>query len=35
MSAGLIGHSWIAVGIIVALVVYRFALLKTNVKNDI
>ena len=34
MSAGLIGHSWIAVGIVVALLVYRFALLKTNLKTD-
>jgi hypothetical protein len=34
MSAGLIGYSWIAVGIVVALLVHRFALLKTNVKID-
>ncbi len=32
MSAGLIGHSWIAVGIVVALLVYKFALLKTSVR---
>ena len=30
--ASLIGHSWILVGIIAALVVYKFFLLKTNVK---
>lgn len=28
----LIGHSWILVGVIVALIVYKFFLLKTNVK---
>lgn len=32
-SAGLISHSWILVGMIVALLVYKFALLKTNVRN--
>ncbi len=30
--AGLIGYSWIAVGLAVVLLVYKFALLKTNVK---
>lgn len=33
MSASLIGHSWIAVGIIIVLLVHRFALLKTNVRS--
>jgi len=32
ITAMLIGHSWIAIGAIVALLVYKFALLKTNVK---
>ncbi len=32
LAAGLIGHSWIAVGVVAALLVYRFALLKSNVK---
>lgn len=31
-SAGLIGYSWIPVGVVVVLLVYKFALLKTNVK---
>lgn len=31
-SATMIGHSWILIGIVVALFVYKFALLKTNVK---
>ena len=31
-SAGLIGYSWIPVGVAVVLLVYKFALLKTNVK---
>lgn len=30
--AGLMGNSWILVGIVVALLVYKFFLLKTNVK---
>lgn len=30
--AGLIGHSWILIGVVVALLVYKFALLKTNVR---
>jgi hypothetical protein len=30
----LIGHSWIAIGVIIALLVYKFALLKTNVKSS-
>ena len=34
MSAGLIGHSWLAIGIIVASLVYKFALLKTSVKSS-
>jgi hypothetical protein len=34
LSASLIGHSWILVGLIAALVVYRFFLLKTNVKAE-
>ena len=34
MTAMLVGHSWIAVGLILALIVYRFALLKTTVHND-
>jgi len=29
LSASLIGHSWILVGLVVALLVYKFALLKT------
>jgi hypothetical protein len=33
MSASLIGHSWILVGIVIVLLVYKFALLKTNVRN--
>ena len=33
-SAGLIGHSWVLVGIVVALLIYRFALLKTNVRSS-
>jgi hypothetical protein len=33
-SATLIGHSWIVVGIVAALLVYKFALLKTNVKAE-
>jgi hypothetical protein len=32
-SAQLINHSWIIVGIISALIVYKFFLLKTNVKS--
>jgi hypothetical protein len=34
LSASLVGHSWILVGLIAALVVYRFFLLKTNVKAE-
>ena len=34
MSAGLIGHTWLLVGITVALLVYRFALLKTTVRDE-
>lgn len=34
VSAGLIGHSWILVGLITALLVYKFALLKTSVKTE-
>ena len=34
MTAMLVGHSWILVGLVLALIVYRFALLKTNVHND-
>jgi hypothetical protein len=30
----LIGHSWIAIGVIIALLVYKFALLKTSVKSS-
>lgn len=33
-SSFLIGHSWIAIGIISALVVYKFFLLKTNVRAE-
>lgn len=33
-SAGLIGHSWVLVGAVIAILVYRFALLKTNVRNS-
>jgi hypothetical protein len=33
-SAGMFGHSWIVIGVITALLVYKFALLKTNVKAD-
>lgn len=33
-SATLVGHSWILVGILTALAVYKFALLKTNVKAE-
>jgi hypothetical protein len=33
-SASMIGHSWIVIGVIAALLVYKFALLKTNVKAD-
>jgi hypothetical protein len=33
MSAGLMGYSWILVGLVCALLVYKFALLKTNVRN--
>jgi hypothetical protein len=33
MSASLIGHSWLLVGIIAVLLVYKFALLKTSVKT--
>jgi hypothetical protein len=32
-GAGLVGHSWILVGLVCVLLVYKFALLKTNVKN--
>lgn len=32
LSASLVGHSWILVGLITALIVYKFFLLKTNVK---
>ena len=32
LSASLFGHSWILVGLIAAVVIYRFFLLKTNVK---
>lgn len=31
-SAQMINHSWIAVGIVTALLVYKFFLLRTNVK---
>lgn len=31
-SAWLIGHSWVVIGLVTALLVYRFFLLKTNVK---
>jgi hypothetical protein len=34
ISAMLIGHSWIAIGVIIALLVYKFALLKTSVKSS-
>lgn len=33
-SATLVGHSWLLVGIVAALAVYKFALLKTSVKAD-
>lgn len=33
-SAFLIGHTWIVIGIVSALVVYKFFLLKTNVKAE-
>ncbi len=33
-TAMLIGHSWILVGIIAVLIVYKFFLLKTNVKAE-
>lgn len=32
-SAGLVGYSWILVGLVCVLLVYKFALLKTNVRN--
>lgn len=34
MTAMLIGHSWILVGIVAVLIVYKFFLLKTNVKAE-
>ncbi len=33
-SAGLVSHSWVLVGVICAFVVYKFFLLKTNVKAE-
>lgn len=33
MSGGLMGHSWLLVGLVCVLLTYRFALLKTNVKD--
>lgn len=33
MSSGLMGHSWLLVGLVCALLVYRFALLRSNVKS--
>jgi hypothetical protein len=32
-GAGMMGHSWLLVGLVTALLVYKFALLKTNVKD--
>lgn len=32
LSAGVMAHSWIAIGLIAALLVYKFALLKTKVR---
>lgn len=32
-GAGMMGHSWLLVGLVTALLVYKFALLKTTVKN--
>ena len=32
LFAGFIGHSWILIGLIAALLVYKFALLKTSVR---
>jgi len=34
MSGGLIGHSWLLVGLVCALLVFKFALLRTNVKSN-
>lgn len=33
LSSGLMGHSWLLVGLICALLVYRFALLRSNVRS--
>jgi len=33
MSAWLISHSWLLIGVVAALLVYRFALLKTSVRG--
>jgi cbb3-type cytochrome oxidase subunit 3 len=34
MSAMLIGHSWLLVGLLTVFIVYKFFLLKTSVKAD-
>lgn len=34
MSASLVSHSWVVVGIVTALIVYKFFLLKTDVKAE-
>ncbi len=33
LTASLIGHSWIVIGLISVLLVYKFLLLRTNVKS--
>lgn len=33
-SASMFGHSWILVGLVTAFIIYKFFLLKTNVKAD-
>jgi len=33
-SANLISHSWVAIGLVTAFLVFKFFLLKTNVKAD-
>jgi len=32
-GAGMMGHSWLLVGLVTALLVYKFALLRTNVRD--